>query len=597
MITNTGKNIVAKYLIGDAPAYASYIALGCGPTPRPNISTMSEVSVANISGTVTSDGTPDVGGQYITPITGIGSTAGLLVGMTLTKVSGTGAFGENTTITSIDGPTQITVTSPTGAHTTGALVFKTGGLSQLLSTTSTSGLWINAKVTIVDGVGELNAFVDTKVSAISSDTTFTITPGPTTDLLDSTLFLEIDPNKNALDFEMFRVPVTSKGYVNDSGVNKIILTAQLPTEERYEISEIGLYSAGSNALAGQYDSKTLSAFSADENWQLSLGESLISPGLTEQMFPEYQTSLINGLNFFNTDAPAVKTSSSNGVFANSTRSARYERPRYLSNVFMLKGSTSSIYELDGVLDTYGTPAFLQITGQGADLSRNASSDLLKIAFAIVSVDGNSSEVPDQARIIVEFSNNSGTQHARMEVEAKDSEYRFEGNRYINISKRLDELTYSSGQFSWRTVNVIKIYVATSTNLSVESKQISSNIATLTTTSAHGLLPGEYVKVYNVDEDFDGIRQVISSPTADSFTFALVGDDLLETGVVPNGVAEVPNENFYLALDAIRVDNVSTANPLYGLTGYSIVQNSQQETISKSPNTNNYIEYRFILDVT
>ena len=597
MITNTGKNIVAKYLIGDAPAYASYIALGCGPTPRPNVSTVSEVSAATISGTITSDGTPAVSGQYITPITGITSTSGLLVGMTLTKVSGTGAFGANTTITSIDGPTQITVTSPTGAHTTGALVFKTGGSSQLLSTASTSGLWINAKVTIVDGAGEFNTFVDTKVSAISSDTTFTITPGPTTDLLDSTLFLEIDPNKSALDFEMFRVPVTSRGYVNDGGVNKIILTAQLPTEERYEISEIGLYSAGSNALAGQYDSKTLSAFSADENWQLSTGGSLVSPGLTEPLFPEFQTSLINGLNFFNTDAPAVKTSSSNGVFANSTRSDRYERPRYLSNVFMLKGSTSSIHEADGVLDTYGTPAFLQITGQGADLSRNASSDLLKIAFALVSVDGNSSEVPDQARIIVEFSNNSGTQYARMVVEAKDSEYRFEGNRYINISKRLDELTYSSGQFSWRTVNVIKIYVATSTNLSVEAKQISSNVATLTTTSAHGLLPGDYAKVYNVDEDFDGIHQVISSPTADSFTFALVGDDLLETSVVPNGVAEVPNENFYIALDAIRVDNVSAANPLYGLTGYSIVQNSQQETISKSPNTNNYIEYRFILDVT
>ena len=33
MITETGKNIIGKYLIGQAPAYASYIAIGCGETP------------------------------------------------------------------------------------------------------------------------------------------------------------------------------------------------------------------------------------------------------------------------------------------------------------------------------------------------------------------------------------------------------------------------------------------------------------------------------------------------------------------------------------------------------------------------------------
>jgi hypothetical protein len=33
MITEFGKGIIGKYLIGQAPAYASYIAIGCGPTP------------------------------------------------------------------------------------------------------------------------------------------------------------------------------------------------------------------------------------------------------------------------------------------------------------------------------------------------------------------------------------------------------------------------------------------------------------------------------------------------------------------------------------------------------------------------------------
>ena len=33
MITNTGKTIIGKYMLGQAPAYASFLAVGCGPTP------------------------------------------------------------------------------------------------------------------------------------------------------------------------------------------------------------------------------------------------------------------------------------------------------------------------------------------------------------------------------------------------------------------------------------------------------------------------------------------------------------------------------------------------------------------------------------
>ena len=33
MITNTGKNLLAKYLVGQTPSYASHIAVGCGVNP------------------------------------------------------------------------------------------------------------------------------------------------------------------------------------------------------------------------------------------------------------------------------------------------------------------------------------------------------------------------------------------------------------------------------------------------------------------------------------------------------------------------------------------------------------------------------------
>lgn len=591
MITNTGKNIIAKYLIGDALAYASYIALGCGPKPRPKITTVSGVSTGTITGTITTAATT-------TPVTGIASTAGLVVGMTLIKTAGAGAFGgtSNTAkIVSIDGPTQITVLS-TAANTTGSVTFNTNTVASILSTTDTDGLWIGAKVTVTAGTGSLVTNQDTIVTAINSSTSFTVSPAPEVLLSGATLYLEIDPNKQVLDFEMFRVPISSRGYVNDAGTNKIILTAQLPTEERYEISEIGIYSAGSNTSAGQYDSRTISAFSSDESWELSYGNTLSSPSATSIVFPEIQTSIINGLNFITSSAPAIKTNTTNGVFSNPTRAARYERPRYLSNVFLLKGDTSYIYPNNGNLTISGTPTFLQVTGESIDLTKNSSSDLLKLAFSIVSVDGNSSDVPDAARIIIEFSNNDGSQYARMQVEAKDSVYRFANNRYITVSKRLDELFYTSGQFSWKNVTVIKAYVATTESLLVVNKEASGGFATLTTASSHGLVAGNYVQVTGVDSTFNGTYVVTDVPTADTFKYAKTGT-VATQAVVPNGRVEVPTDNFYIALDALRVDNVSTVNPLYGLTGYSIIQNADEETIVKSPNTNNYIEYRFVLDVT
>jgi hypothetical protein len=601
MITNTGKNIIAKYLIGDTPAYASFIALGCGQKPRPNVTSKSSVSTATTSGTILSTGAPSVDGKFITPITGIASTAGLFVGMTVTKTAGTGAFGAGTTITSIDGPTVITVTSSTAQHTAGTITFSTGGVSQVLSTPSTSGLWIGARVSIIGGTGTFNPNVNTLVTAISSDNRFTVAPGPTLNLLNATLSLDINPEINALDFEMFRVPISSRGYVNDDGTNKIVLTAQLPTEERYEISEVGIYSAGSNAAAGQYDSRTISAFSSEEGWLLSSGNIVTFPQVNSSSFSDQSlTSVINGLNFIANPTPAIKTTTSNGLFSNSTRLERYERTRYLSNVFMLRGDTSYIFSNnENNLEVYGVPAFLQITNQFVDLSKNSSSDILKLAFSIVSVDGNSSAVPDNAKIIIEFSNSDGSQFARMQVEAKDSVYRFANNRYIVVSKTLDELFYTTGQFSWRNVNTVKAYVAITEDIVVTGKEIDSNVATITTESSHGLLQGNYVKISGVDDTFNGVYQVASTPTSTTFTYAKIyaGPSINQQDFLPRGKAEAPSNNFYVALDALRIDNVSTVNPLYGLTGYSIIQNLQEATVVKSPNTNNYIEYRFVLDVT
>ena len=56
-------------------------------------------------------------------------------------------------------------------------------------------------------------------------------------------------------------------------------------------------------------------------------------------------------------------------------------------------------------------------------------------------------------------------------------------------------------------------------------------------------------------------------------------------------------DYYIALDALRLENIATTNPLYGLTGYSVIKNTDAIAIIKSPNTSSYIEFRFSIDVT
>ena len=65
----------------------------------------------------------------------------------------------------------------------------------------------------------------------------------------------------------------------------------------------------------------------------------------------------------------------------------------------------------------------------------------------------------------------------------------------------------------------------------------------------------------------------------------------------SGEFNVPSNNYYIALDALRLENTQTINPLYGLTGYSIVKNTNEETVIKSPNTSNYVEFRFSIGVS
>jgi hypothetical protein len=98
------------------------------------------------------------------------------------------------------------------------------------------------------------------------------------------------------------------------------------------------------------------------------------------------------------------------------------------------------------------------------------------------------------------------------------------------------------------------------------------------------------------QDLDGLKTVLSvSESGTMFTYATTSSVVPDQPV--SGNFKTVDDRFYIALDALRIDNVNTVNPLYGLTGYSIIQDELEKSIVKSPNTTNFIEYRFVLDVT
>ena len=343
--------------------------------------------------------------------------------------------------------------------------------------------------------------------------------------------------KENLDFEMFRVPISSRGFVNENGINKIVLTAELPTEERYEISEVGLYSAGSNPSAGAYDSKTVFAFTTGENWQYQTGASATAIDVVSAPLDDP-----NDDNVIAVADTVFQTNADNSIFYKASRENRYERCRFLNNIILIRGDEADLTistESDDTFDHFvieNGSNHIRLTGANVDFTRNSPIDELRLAFSIVSKTGNSSAIPEIVRILVEFSSTDGSEFARFEAEIAHGSSGnldnaiadFQTNRYFVVSKQLQDLYTTSG-FTWDLVTIVKIYACVITDES-----------------------GEF---------------------------------------------DVPSNNYYIALDSMRLENIATTNPLYGLTGYSIIKNDNAETIVKSPNTSNYVEFRFSIGVT
>ena len=77
-------------------------------------------------------------------------------------------------------------------------------------------------------------------------------------------------------------------------------------------------------------------------------------------------------------------------------------------------------------------------------------------------------------------------------------------------------------------------------VSINNKALTSNVATLTTTAAHGLSTGMEIVITGVDATFNGTYRITGVPTTTTFTYAKTASNVASTAVSPvgTGVAEV-----------------------------------------------------------
>ena len=351
------------------------------------------------------------------------------------------------------------------------------------------------------------------------------------------------PDAKSLGFEVARVPILSKGLLKEFNqetneyVEKIVFKAELPIEQRYKITELGIYPAATNAVAGNFDSRIISTFSNSEPWaysnnlndsgtvaykgelridQVNVGD--IATLIGDPLDPEYT---LDDFQFINSNSP---------IFEYSDRNNRGESPRYLNRSLNVSGSTSvlsGVSASSSIINTTSSASYyIENNSINLNLGKNLPTDQIKLAFSVISLarDGALAEAPDNVKIRLEFLNNSGASQSRAYVNIALQDTVIDSMRYQVVTKELSDFT-TTENFSWSSVNGVRIYTCIHDD---------SNVVT-----------GEHFVLY----------------------------------------------------DGLRFENVSSNNPLYSLIAGEYIKTLDQNPILKRENSTSYVEYRFGIGVS
>ena len=539
MITNTGKSIIGKYMLGQAPAYASHIAIGSGKQPL-----------------LASDSLTPYQAEF-------SQKRALDFEMFRVPIVSRGYVTEPSS-------TVLSLVDADGAD--GLITYETSAVHGLAP-----GDIVDIYGTNIDGYNIANAVVYSTPTSV----TFTVQSGATGSY-------------------------TSGGSVA-ARITKLTLTAELPTEQRYEITEIGLYSGKANPSATNKDSRMLYTFAETENWEYHGTSSAIGIGAT------ISTPLSAGMGggIINPNlgvTPAFRATSDNAIFNSDARLSTYERCRFLNTAIYIPGNMSQLEMSGGELSvvTSGTAEqnkefakHIHLAGTALNISQNSPEDELRIAFSVINKDETYPLDPSKVNLLVVFSPEEANAEfvsenfAKFQVEIDSG---LATNRYQIARSKISELVTGTS-FTWGAVSLVRIYASVFNEVNVINRQFvaSTQTATVTTDNEHGYQPGSLVTIAGVNNSLFNGTFVITAVTDDTIGFNITNPTDIAAAST-TGTAEAPSSNFFIGLDAIRLENLATLNPLYGLTGYTVVKTDDARPIIKEANTSNLVEFRFGLDV-
>jgi len=400
--------------------------------------------------------------------------------------------------------------------------------------------------------------------------------------------------KQVLDFEMARIPITSRGFVKENGETKISFTAELPTENRYEITEIGLWSSGSNTLARQFDSRMI--FNFQENWQ--------AHNISVFEIPT-KTTLGTGVDIEDNNDIVFAVNNGDKVLETQDRIARKEGPRFLNRSIFLRGDSSNIESEDiqvtsassnGSVLTYLANNTLN-TGDTITVA-SSSNDLFNVVGATVSSATSTSfsinkNVSASATSTGGVAWKSGSWTPQEEIDEFVSTHIHLSPISFNLNRNnpLDELVLAISLVDKKSDGSNGIPDFVKIILEFYKNEVSQSLGFAKT------------EIYLDSSEFIGnsykairipISNLITSPdfTSSEITVARI----FSAAYVEDDGNYITSENHYIALDGFRLDNISTQNPLYKMVGYSPTVTQDGSPILKLQNTSNYVEFRFGLGV-
>jgi hypothetical protein len=522
MITNDGKDIIGKFILGQIPSFATHIAVGCGAKPI-----------------TTTDSMPDT--------TILESKKKLDFEMTRAPIISKG-FVDQTYQYAI---TAKSLTNDIATLTIGSHVLQVG---------DSVSVDLDEADSAFDGTHRITSISSTTISFASDN---------------------IDVS-----------PVSKTGTLIGSKT-KISLTAALPSDNKYEITEVGLWSASNNILAVGQDSRLL--FSFQDSWEAH-ASSIITPIFKNNI------GTTDGINYASTPERIFYASTSNVSLHGANRRLRKEGPRLGNNTILIRGDSSKIS---------GTSGNWTESEISYDISFVSLTDnVAKIETSIVS----SINVGDSVTIVGitgATSLNGIFNVTSVDIATKSFSFSLNNANITRVAKtgtatiksshiHLNNVNFNIGQNSASDILSLSLSVIDKDSVgngTPDSVKILMEFYRneISTTSGYAK------KEITIDSASLGSsrHQVVSFPissliTSTDFSSSEVTICRIFSSVIYSGI---PSSNHFVCFDGMRLDNITTENPVYKMSAYSIVQNANGYPIVKLSNSNNYIEFRLTLGIS